>query len=91
LTINERRSIADEIIYSDSTSVQKKTSYAFVDLATPSEAKRAINELSEHIIFGRKIKIELARDKPKVCDKSDNVGFGNERVSMGEENPTCNK
>jgi RNA recognition motif-containing protein len=91
LAINERRLIADEIIYSESTSVQKKTHYAFVDLATPSEAKPAIDELSGHKIFGRKIQIELARDKPRVyCDKSENPAIGTERVSMGEENPTFN-
>jgi len=38
--------------------------YAFVDLSTPSEAERAINELNGHVVLERKVSIQLAR-KPE--------------------------
>jgi RNA recognition motif-containing protein len=40
--------------------------YAFVDLSTPSEAERAINELSGKNILDRKVSIQLAR-KPEAA------------------------
>jgi len=40
--------------------------YAFVDLSTPSEAERAINELNGKNILDRKVSIQLAR-KPEAA------------------------
>lgn len=40
--------------------------YAFVDLSTPSEAERAINELNSKSILDRKVSIQLAR-KPEAA------------------------
>ncbi|PMD15018.1 hypothetical protein NA56DRAFT_355610 [Hyaloscypha hepaticicola] len=69
----------------NSTSIRMKGSYAFVNLATPSEARRAINELSENEILGSKLRIELASGKPRTsCDKSEGAAIGKERVSKGE-------
>lgn len=42
--------------------------YAFVDLSTPSEAERAIAELSGKEILERKVSVQLAR-KPEVNEK----------------------
>jgi RNA recognition motif-containing protein len=38
--------------------------YAFVDVSTPSEAERAINELNGKTILDRKVSVQLAR-KPE--------------------------
>jgi RNA recognition motif-containing protein len=59
--------------------------YAFVNLATPAEARRAINELSENEILGSKIRVELARGEPWTsCDKNEGAAIGKERVSKGQ-------
>lgn len=44
--------------------------YAFVDLSTPSEAERAIAELSGKEILERKVSVQLAR-KPETSDKAE--------------------
>jgi RNA recognition motif-containing protein len=44
--------------------------YAFVDLSTPSEAERAIAELSGKEILERKVSVQLAR-KPEPNDKGE--------------------
>ncbi|KAL2157533.1 hypothetical protein VTH06DRAFT_6084 [Thermothelomyces fergusii] len=44
--------------------------YAFVDLSTPSEAERAIAELSGKDILGRKVSVQLAR-KPEPNDRAE--------------------
>ena len=41
--------------------------YAFVDLSTPTEAERAIEELSGKEILERKVSVQLAR-KPEAAD-----------------------
>lgn len=53
--------------------------YAFVDLSTPSEAERAIAELSGKEILGRKVSVQLAR-KPESNEKAEggNTEGGNE-------------
>jgi len=43
--------------------------YAFVDLSTPSEAERAINELNGQVVLERKVSIQLAR-KPEQQSES---------------------
>lgn len=48
----------------------KPVGYAFVDLSTPSEAERAINELSGKEILERKVSVQLAR-KPESNDKNE--------------------
>lgn len=56
---------------SESTSIPtnprttRPVGYAFVDLSTPSEAERAIAELSGKSILDRKVSIQLAR-KPEA-------------------------
>lgn len=56
--------------------------YAFVDLSTPSEAERAIEELSGKEILERKVSVQLAR-KPepageKAADAANGEGSGGE-------------
>jgi len=45
--------------------------YAFVDLSTPSEAERAIAELSGKEILERKVSVQLARKPEAAGDKTD--------------------
>lgn len=53
--------------------------YAFVDLSTPSEAERAITELSGKEILERKVSVQLAR-KPEANEKAEGTnGEGTQR------------
>ncbi len=67
-------------MHSESVSIPKNprterpVGYAFVDLSTPSEAERAITELSGKEILERKVSVQLAR-KPET---------GGERAENGE-------
>jgi RNA recognition motif-containing protein len=45
--------------------------YAFVDLSTPSEAERAIAELSGKEILERKVSVQLARKPEAASDKAE--------------------
>lgn len=45
--------------------------YAFVDLSTPSEAERAIAELSGKEILERKVSVQLARKPEPAADKAE--------------------
>lgn len=64
------------VLISESVSIPKNprtdkpVGYAFVDLSTPSEAERAINELSGKEILERKVSVQLAR-KPESNDKTE--------------------
>ncbi|RCI08381.1 hypothetical protein L249_8955 [Ophiocordyceps polyrhachis-furcata BCC 54312] len=49
--------------------------YAFVDLSTPTEAQRAIDELSGKEILGRKVSVQLAR-KPESPGEKGEVSNG---------------
>ncbi|KAI1817802.1 hypothetical protein GGS20DRAFT_530865 [Poronia punctata] len=48
--------------------------YAFVDLSTPSEAERAIGELSGKEILERKVSVQLARTPQPAGEKHDGSG-----------------
>ncbi|KAI0402078.1 hypothetical protein F4802DRAFT_577820 [Xylaria palmicola] len=50
--------------------------YAFVDLSTPSEAERAIGELSGKEIIERKVSVQLARTPQPSGDKTDGASGG---------------
>lgn len=50
--------------------------YAFVDLSTPTEAERAIAELSGKEILERKVSVQLARKPEASADKVDANGEG---------------
>lgn len=55
--------------------------YAFVDVSTPSEAERAINELNGKTIMDRKVSVQLARKPepaPGVADPTEG-GEGQQR------------
>ncbi|TAQ87325.1 hypothetical protein B7494_g4350 [Chlorociboria aeruginascens] len=74
----------------ESTSIPKNprterpVGYAFVDLSTPSEAERAISELSGKEILDRKVSVQLAR-KPEVnAPKAEGGASGEEGQSGGE-------
>jgi len=60
----------------ESTSIPKNprtdrpVGYAFVDLSTPSEAERAIKELSGQEILERKVSVQLARKPEPAGEKS---------------------
>lgn len=47
--------------------------YAFVDVSTPSEAERAINELNGKTILDRKVSVQLAR-KPEPAAEGAETG-----------------
>lgn len=50
---------------------ERPVGYAFVDLSTPSEAERAIAELSGKEILERKVSVQLARKPEAAGDKTD--------------------
>jgi len=58
--------------------------YAFVDLSTPSEAQRAISELSGKEILERKVSVQLARKPETAAEKAEAAASGGEGVSGGE-------
>jgi len=74
----------------ESTSIPKNprtdrpVGYAFVDLSTPSEAERAINELSGKEILERKVSVQLARKPEPAGEKGEGATSGGEGVSGGE-------
>jgi RNA recognition motif-containing protein len=74
---------------SESTSIPKNprtdrpVGYAFVDLSTPSEAERAIQELSGKEILERKVSVQLAR-KPEPAGEKEGAASGGEALSGGE-------
>lgn len=76
--------MTDGCAHSESTSIptnprtSRPVGYAFVDLSTPTEAERAIAELSGKEILERKVSVQLAR-KPEAGDVN-----GGEGVSGGE-------
>ncbi|KAJ0387583.1 hypothetical protein COL922a_001957 [Colletotrichum nupharicola] len=62
--------------------------YAFVDLSTPTEAERAISELSGKEILERKVSVQLARKPEPAGEKTEGVngegaGEGNRRRPSG--------
>ncbi|TID00260.1 Single-stranded TG1-3 DNA-binding protein [Colletotrichum higginsianum] len=62
--------------------------YAFVDLSTPSEAERAISELSGKEILERKVSVQLARKPEPAGEKAEGAngegaGEGNRRRASG--------
>lgn len=74
----------------ESTSIPKNprtdrpVGYAFVDLSTPSEAERAIAELSGKEILDRKVSVQLARKPEPNLEKGEGAASGGEGVSGGE-------
>lgn len=64
-------------LYSESVSIPKNprtdrpVGYAFVDLSTPTEAERAIAELSGKEILERKVSVQLARKPEPAGDKTE--------------------
>jgi len=83
-------SATDSTFYSESTSIPKNprtdrpVGYAFVDLSTPSEAERAIAELSGKEILDRKVSVQLARKPEPAGEKGEGAASGGEGVSGGE-------
>lgn len=75
---------------SESTSIPKNprtdrpVGYAFVDLSTPSEAERAITELSGKEILERKVSVQLARKPEPNAEKGEGATSGGEGASGGE-------
>lgn len=63
--------------------------YAFVDLSTPSEAERAIEELSGKEILERKVSVQLARkpepagEKTEAANGEGSGGEGSRRRASG--------
>lgn len=74
----------------ESTSIPKNprtdrpVGYAFVDLSTPSEAERAIAELSGKEILERKVSVQLARKPEPTGEKGEGAASGGEGQSGGE-------
>lgn len=75
---------------SESTSIPvnprttRPVGYAFVDLSTPTEAQRAISELSGKEILERKVSVQLARKPEPAGEKGDGAASGAEAGSGGE-------
>lgn len=73
---------ADTLSDSESTSIPKNprtdrpVGYAFVDLSTPSEAERAITELSGKEILERKVSVQLARKPEPAGEKTEGAVSG---------------
>ena len=65
------------VIHSESVSIPKNprtdrpVGYAFVDLSTPTEAERAIEELSGKEILERKVSVQLARKPEPAGEKTE--------------------
>ncbi len=65
---------------SESTSIPvnprttRPVGYAFVDLSTPSEAERAISELSGKEILDRKVSVQLARKPEPAGERGETSG-----------------
>jgi RNA recognition motif-containing protein len=55
--------------------------YAFVDLSTPSEAERAINELNSKNILDRKVSIQLARKPEAAAEGATSGGEGSGKTT----------
>jgi RNA recognition motif-containing protein len=78
------------VLSSESTSIPKNprtdrpVGYAFVDLSTPTEAERAIAELSGKEILERKVSVQLARKPEPAGEKGEGAASGGEGVSGGE-------
>ncbi len=53
---------------------EKPVGYAFVDLSTPTEAERAIQELSGKEILERKVSVQLARKPESEGDSNSGAG-----------------
>ena len=73
---------------SESTSIPtnprttRPVGYAFVDLATATEAQRAISELSGKEVLARKVSVQLARRPETAAEKAEHAAAGGE----GDEN-----
>ena len=71
------------LILSETTSIPtnprttRPVGYAFVDVSTPSEAERAINELNSKTILDRKVSVQLAR-KPEPAGTTEAAAEGGE-------------
>lgn len=76
---------------SESTSIPKNprtdrpVGYAFVDLSTPSEAERAIAELSGKEILDRKVSVQLARKPEQNAEKAESAAAGGAEAQNGED------
>ena len=57
---------------------ERPVGYAFVDLSTPTEADRAVTELSGKEILERKVSVQLARKPEAAADKEAANGEGAE-------------
>lgn len=74
--------LADLIFHSEGVTIPKNprtersVGYAFVDLSTPTEAERAIAELSGKEILERKVSVQLARKPEANAEKPDANGEG---------------
>jgi RNA recognition motif-containing protein len=85
-----RVTAADILRDSESTSIPKNprtdrpVGYAFVDLSTPSEAERAITELSGKEILERKVSVQLARKPEPAGEKTEGAVSGGDAASGGE-------
>ena len=72
------------VLRSESVSIPKNprterpVGYAFVDLSTPTEADRAVTELSGKEILERKVSVQLARKPEAAGEKEATNGEGEE-------------
>jgi RNA recognition motif-containing protein len=76
---------------SESTSIPtnprtgRPVGYAFVDLATATEAERAISELSGKEVQSRKVSVQLARRPETAAEKAEHAAANAEAADAGAE------
>jgi RNA recognition motif-containing protein len=75
------------LIFSESTSIPtnprttRPVGYAFVDLATATEAQRAISELSGKEVLARKVSVQLARRPETSAERAEHAAANGEGES----------
>jgi RNA recognition motif-containing protein len=62
--------------------------YAFVDLSTPTEAERAISELSGKEILERKVSVQQARKPEPNSEKTDGAANGESGAEGSRRRPS---
>jgi RNA recognition motif-containing protein len=73
-TTNHRSSTQESVAIPKNPRNDRPVGYAFVDLATPGEAERAIAKLSGQEILERKVSVQLARAPASPAEKAERSG-----------------
>lgn len=66
-----RPALSESVSIPKNPRTDRPVGYAFVDLSTPTEAERAISELSGKEILERKVSVQLARKPEPAGEKTE--------------------